>query len=145
MKFAVAIFCGFFHLMPITKITDKRRFGDWGEEQASFFLIKNGYQIIRRNYRVRQGEIEVIARQTNEKEGKALCSIEVKTRRSADGSAERAVDYGKLNKMFFAARHYCLADKIKIDKTPIRFEQVSVYHNKESGEAEIKKYVIPVD
>lgn len=131
--------------MLIINRTDKRRFGDWGEEKASLFLINEGYEIVRRNYRVRNGEIDIIAWAPDKEYERALCFVEVKTRSYGEGSAERATGKEKLDRLFFAARHYCLSQNIDTDKTPIRFEQVSVYRNHKNGEIEIKKYVIPVD
>ena len=60
--------------MPSTK----RKFGDIGEREAENFLIKRGYRILDRNYRIKNfGEIDLIG----EKDGK-LAFFEVKTRNS---------------------------------------------------------------
>ena len=54
----------------------KRKFGDTGEKIADEFLIKNGYRILDRNYRIKNiGEIDLIG----EKSGK-IFFFEVKTR-----------------------------------------------------------------
>lgn len=54
----------------------KREFGDIGEQKAENFLLKNGYEIIDRNYRVKNlGEIDIIAEKNNK-----LIFFEVKTR-----------------------------------------------------------------
>jgi len=54
----------------------KRKFGDIGERDAEEFLIKNGYRILDRNYRIKNiGEIDIIG----EKNGK-IFFFEVKTR-----------------------------------------------------------------
>lgn len=55
---------------------NKRSFGSLGEKIAADYLVKHGYKIITRNYRVgRFGEIDIIAR-----EKEYICFIEVKTR-----------------------------------------------------------------
>ena len=38
-----------------------RDLGNWGEEQASEYLRKEGYEIIERNFYSYQGEIDIIA------------------------------------------------------------------------------------
>lgn len=54
----------------------RKRLGDWGEEQACRYLLKNGYRLVERNFRCRSGEIDLIAMQGES----TLCFIEVKTR-----------------------------------------------------------------
>ncbi len=56
---------------------NKRQTGAAYEEQAARFLLEQGYQILERNYRCRQGEIDVIAR-----DGSYLVFVEVKYRSS---------------------------------------------------------------
>ena len=51
--------------------------GRSGEDAAADLLRKERFRIIKRNFRMRFGEIDVIA-----EEGDTLCFIEVKTRRS---------------------------------------------------------------
>lgn len=123
--------------------TAKRSFGDWGEEEASLFLIENNYDIVSRNYNARGGELDIVAWHTKPHHGNTLCFIEVKTRKTDDGSAERATDIKKLQNLFTAAKKYCVENKINIDRTPIQFEQVSVY--KENNEVKCAHFVIPVD
>lgn len=54
----------------------KRKFGDIGEKKAEDHLVKNGYKIIDKNFRIKNiGEIDIIAEKNNE-----LFFIEVKTR-----------------------------------------------------------------
>jgi putative endonuclease len=48
--------------------------GDIGEKLAAEFLLKLGYEIISRNWRIRQGEIDIIA-----KDGRTIVFVEVKT------------------------------------------------------------------
>ncbi len=38
-----------------------RKMGNIGEERAVSFLLKNGYQIVDRNYYIRGGEIDIVA------------------------------------------------------------------------------------
>jgi len=69
--------------------------GDLGEEIATKYLIKKGYRIIKRNFRCKLGEVDIIARKDND-----LVFIEVKTKTSNFfGTPEEMVDYGKLKKI----------------------------------------------
>ncbi len=94
--------------------------GAQGEEIAAGFLIKEGYQIIQRNYRTVLGEIDIVAR-----EGESLVFVEVKAR-SGDqfGPPQAAVDLRKQAKMSRVALVY-LKQK-RIDSCDCRFDVVAV-------------------
>ncbi|HSX19260.1 MAG TPA: YraN family protein [Candidatus Saccharimonadales bacterium] len=81
---------------------NKTTLGKYGEDIAAKFLAKNGYKIIERNFRIRGGEIDIIA-----KENQTLVYIEVKTRTSAKfGLPEESVNYYKLKFLERAAKFY---------------------------------------
>lgn len=70
-------------------MTDRRRieFGAVGEAAAVAALKRRGYKILARNVRARFGELDVVAQ-----EGKTLCFVEIKARRStAFGLPQEAV------------------------------------------------------
>ena len=50
--------------------------GRRGEEAAVRLLLAKGYTILARNWRVRSGELDIVAR-----DGRTLVFVEVKTRR----------------------------------------------------------------
>ncbi len=125
--------------------TAKQATGDAGEEYAAQILLAAGYEVIERNFRVRTGELDIIAWHTKVHFGRTLCFIEVKTRQAEDGSAERATGYEKLRRLFRAAREYCLARGIDPERQPIQFEQVSVRLGQDRQPAECRQYVIPVE
>jgi Holliday junction resolvase-like predicted endonuclease len=131
--------------------TTKQVIGEWGENQASLFLSRHGYEIVDKNYCIyakgkKAGEVDIIAWNEKHHFGRTLCFVEVKTRTYGEGSAERATQRRqKLAAFFKTARQYCLDKKINIDFTPIQFEQVSVYLNKQTKEVKFKKYEIPVN
>ncbi len=113
--------------MNYKKIITGRR----GEDIAAAHLSKHGYRIIERNYRCRQGEIDIIAM-----DGTALVFIEVKTRSSDRfGPPASAVDAGKQGRMAHAALKY-MADKCLSD-TEARFDVVSVVVSGDEHRAEI--------
>lgn len=125
--------------------TPKQKIGAWGEEQAVQFLRSAGVEIAERNFRVKQGEIDIIGWRDLPPYGRTLCFIEVKTRSSHLESAERATGKEKLDRLFRAARAYCLFHDINTDRTPIQFEQVSVYVTDMNEQPILRHFVIPVD
>ncbi|MDE7279989.1 MAG: YraN family protein, partial [Oscillospiraceae bacterium] len=54
---------------------DRQELGKFGENAVAYYLEKKGYRIVRRNYRVTGGELDIIA----EKDG-VIAFVEVKTR-----------------------------------------------------------------
>lgn len=96
--------------------------GRKGEEAAYFYLRRQGYIIIARNYRSSRvrSELDLIGW-----EGETLCFIEVKTRSSRDFlPAELAVDFEKRRDLSRIAREFIR----KVPGKPsFRFDIVSVY------------------
>lgn len=85
----------------------KQLVGKFGEDLAAKYLKKIGYKIIERNFRIRGGEIDIIA-----KDGDTLVYIEVKTRTSSNfGTAEESVNFYKLRFLERAAKFYRLQRK----------------------------------
>lgn len=78
------------------------RLGEWGERQAEKYLTGKGFRLIRRNFRVREGEIDLIMRGQGE-----IVFVEVKTRVSTDfGSPEESITEQKLGRMVQAAQMF---------------------------------------
>ena len=100
---------------------NKRTEGFRFEELAGEYLKQQGYQILCRNFRSTQAEIDIIAR-----EGKYLVFIEVKQRSSAAmGMGSESVDVRKQRRICMAARFYLR--KYHIDpEMPVRFDVVSI-------------------
>jgi len=79
--------------------------GKSGEDHAANFLRLKGYRVLERNYRVGQGEIDLIARR-----GGTLVFVEVKTRRGkAQGTPLEAVTAHKVKRLSAAAAVYLAA------------------------------------
>lgn len=60
--------------MPDEKYSEKRRFGNRGEDLVCMFLMKRGHRIVGRNYLKRVGEIDIVS-----VKGDVLHFTEVKT------------------------------------------------------------------
>lgn len=76
--------------------------GVLGEERVAKFLRDNGYEIVARNYCIRGGEIDIIARK-----GDTLVFVEVKTRRKgALVSGEEAITEAKKSCIIRAAERF---------------------------------------
>ena len=98
---------------------DRKSLGKWGEEQSCSFLEADGYRILRRNYKCRIGEIDIIARK-----GEQLVFVEVKTRHSEYfESPKDAVTRKKQKFIIEAANAYI--EKYNIDKDA-RFDIISI-------------------
>lgn len=107
--------------------------GRWGEEYAASFLRRKGYRIIDRNFRIRGGEIDLIAIDPSTRSDfpltglgrETLVFVEVKTRTSKEyGTPFEAISYHKIRTLHRAAQLY----KIKHPSLPslMRIDAVGV-------------------
>lgn len=98
-----------------------REKGAQKEQQVCACLLSAGVEILERNFRIRQGEIDIIGR-----DGEYLVFFEVKYRKGTSrGSAAEAVGIAKQKRIcqvadYYRMRHHCAED------TPIRFDVVAV-------------------
>ncbi|MEK7548926.1 MAG: YraN family protein [Patescibacteria group bacterium] len=87
-------------------MTYRSEIGQFGENIACEYLIKQGYKIIERNFRQKWGEIDIIARAPD----KTLVFVEVKTVQSVgqqtNVSAEDQLTGAKLQKLQRTASLY---------------------------------------
>ena len=101
--------------------------GKIGEELVCRYLIKRGYNIISRNYRIKGGEIDVIA-----ENGDYLVFVEVKTRKP-DGLTNGfdAVTKRKQRLIVRAAADYCCKNRNllqpRFDIARVIFDGVKYY------------------
>ena len=106
---------------------NNRLLGNIGEDIANSHLISNGYTIIQRNFRTKNGEIDIIAR-----DGKYTAFIEVKARKSlAFGYPREAVTGFKQDRIKNMANLYIA--KKKLNNTSIRFDIVEVILNNDDS------------
>lgn len=106
-----------------------------GEEQAAQHLQAQGYTLLTRNWRKREGELDIIAM-----DGDALVFVEVKTRRTlAYGAAEESIDARKQAQLTRLAQRFieehpnlrfreCRFDVTVVDMTVLPV-QVRLYKN----------------
>lgn len=105
--------------------------GRSGEELAEAFLKKSGYKILVRNFRLRSGEIDIIATDKD-----CICFIEVKTRNNVQfGLPQEAVCVKKQRQISKAALIY-LKDNSLLDRKA-RFDVVSVIFEREGPKLEL--------
>jgi putative endonuclease len=109
--------------------------GRAGEAQAARFLEAQGYVLLARNWRIREGELDIVAQ-----EGDTLAFVEVKTRRThTHGAGEESIDARKQQRLAqlaerFLAAHpeltfrQCRFDVVVIDYTQ-RPAQIRLYRN----------------
>lgn len=96
--------------MRRSAVTDRRALGKLGEDMAAQHLQRNGYVILERNYRSREGEVDIVAR-----DGDRLAFVEVRTRRgTAFGTPKESVTLRKQSKLTGVAQHY-LQEKGYVD------------------------------
>lgn len=95
--------------------------GRVGEKIALRYLIDNRANILETNYRIKSGEIDIIAKINEE-----LVFIEVKSRSNIRfGYPSEAVDYMKIRKIVNTAKYYIL--KNNMNNVPIRFDVIEIY------------------
>lgn len=99
---------------------ERRELGRIGESLAASYLAGCGWDIVDRNVRYREGEIDIVAAR-----GGILAFVEVKTRRSvAFGSPAEAVTWRKQRRIRalasrYLAEHHPRAHSIRFDVVDI--------------------------
>ena len=81
--------------------------GKWGEQIAYEFLVRQGYAIVERNWRLNHLEVDIIAMK-----GNRIVFVEVKTRATDDIDPLLAIDKKKRSNLFKAANAYILSHDI---------------------------------
>lgn len=95
------------------------------EQKAALFLEKQGFQILKRNFRCRQGEIDIIGIHEN-----CLVFVEVKYRKNdRAGMPEEAVGVQKQNKICKTSDYFRICHR-QYEKLQIRYDVVAVLSDK---------------
>ena len=96
-----------------------RALGDSGEDAAAAWYLARGYEVVARNWRCRDGEIDLVVRR-----GRVTVICEVKTRTSvAFGAPVEAVTRTKQLRLRRLAAQYLAASGTRGD---VRFDVASV-------------------
>ena len=91
---------------PVTNLSRQRNLerGRAAEDNALAFLTAQGHRLLARNFRCRQGEIDLVTL-----ESATLVFVEVRLRQRSDfGSAADSVTYRKQARIIHAARYFLL-------------------------------------
>jgi putative endonuclease len=106
-----------------------KNLGKVGEDMACGYLESQGYQIIKRNFRSRLGELDIIA-----KEDDTLVFIEVKAKSNTDfGLPQEMVGYKKQQKLIKVAYSYLKEEKL--DDISWRIDVVAIIKDKSGGKS----------
>lgn len=113
---------------PETKKRNTRSIGARYEALVAGYLQGQGAKIVMRNFRARNGEIDLIIR-----DGEYLVFLEVKYRSSrSKGSGAEAVNYKKQETICRISDFYRVRFGIK-DNTPIRYDVVECTTDEQGG------------
>jgi len=109
-------------------VTEARRaLGAAGEDAAAAWYEAEGYDVVARNWRCRDGELDLVVRR-----GRTLVFCEVKARSStAFGAAVEAITHAKRTRIRHLAARFL--DESPVRAGEIRFDVVSVLR----GEIEV--------
>lgn len=95
--------------------------GRRSEQRALHYLLRRGAQLLARNYRCRQGEIDLIVQ-----DGDATVFVEVRYRNSRRfGGPKASITHAKRQRIIKAAKHYLAANPAAADGA-CRFDVVSM-------------------
>ncbi|MCL2285826.1 MAG: YraN family protein [Firmicutes bacterium] len=99
---------------------NKYEFGMQGQQDAEKFLQAKGYRILKRNYRIQTGEVDLIAR-----DGDYIIFIEVKYRSGVGyGYPRESVGKAKQRRIIKTAMHYIAVNDL--DNQDFRFDVIEV-------------------
>lgn len=106
--------------------------GNFGEGLACNYLKKQGYNILERNYRIKGGEIDIVAR-----EGNVLVFIEVKTRFTHEyGLPQESITSWKLSALLKTALFYI--QKVNWGDREYRIDFISIDFSEEKDNPRIE-------
>ncbi len=93
--------------------------GKKGEQLAVDFLLKNGYDVVERNYRFDKGEVDILARYED-----TLAVVEVKTRSTADfGNPQDFVKPKQIQRLVKTVDEYINTNALEVD---VRFDIIAI-------------------
>ncbi len=106
--------------------------GNYGEDLAIKYLQNQGYKILKRNYLIRGGEIDIVA-----KDGQDIVFVEVKTRYSHEfGDPAEAMTYFKMKALLKTVLFYLTQNKL--ENSPYRLDFISVDFSRDKDNPKIE-------
>jgi putative endonuclease len=100
-------------------MAEHNKLGDLGEELAVEHLVKNGYDILERNYTYQKAEVDIIAQK-----GDTLVVVEVKTRSTADfGNPQDFLKPKQIKRLVMAVDAYINANDLDVE---VRFDIIAI-------------------
>lgn len=100
-------------------MSDPRSLGVEAEDQAADHLLSKGYTLLARRYRVRGGEVDLVAL-----DGEELVFVEVKLRRTGFQTPEAAVGARKVRRFQIAAERF--AQEHGLEGRVARYDLVAI-------------------
>ncbi|UAW99972.1 YraN family protein [Halopseudomonas nanhaiensis] len=105
-------------------MTLRQLLGNRAERAAERLLTDTGMRLLARNYRCKQGELDLVMRDAD-----TVVFVEVRYRRRNQwGSAVETVDWRKQKRLIAAAHHYLLTHPHLADQ-PCRFDVIAAEGN----------------
>jgi putative endonuclease len=99
---------------------ENRKLGYWGESKAAKYLKKQGYYIVKRNFKCPFGEVDIIAFKDD-----TFAFVEVKSRNTDTfGAPREAVNLTRQKRYINCARYYFTGRQIDF---VVRFDVVEVF------------------
>jgi putative endonuclease len=112
---------------------NNKKLGNFGEALATFYLKLKGYEILERNFLIKGGEIDIIARNKRD-----IVIVEVKTRKdNGYGRPEEAVGTVKKKNLIYSARVFekrwgIKGERIRFDVIAITLKPFKIKHIKDA-------------
>jgi putative endonuclease len=101
-------------------MTTNQWLGRYGEDRACEYIERLGYQLVERNFRCKDGELDIIAQ-----DGKTIVFIEVKTRSSAiAGHPFEAITLQKQARIRRLAAEWCA--RYQVSQVQVRIDAIAV-------------------
>jgi len=117
------------------KSISKLKLAKYGEDLAAEYLITAGYQVLCRNFRIKQGEIDIIVEKDQQ-----LIFVEVKTRSyHSIQSALDTINFTKQMHISRVAQVYCKQNP-QFGKHNTRFDVIAVIFDQNSESFNIHHY-----
>lgn len=110
-------------------MAEHNELGKQGEELAVAHLLRNGYEIVARNFRYHKAEVDIIARKND-----ILAVVEVKTRSTPDfGDPQSFLKPKQIQSLVKAVDYFVNEHNLNVE---VRFDIVAIIKNKAGTKVE---------